>query len=155
MRTTMGHFATGVTVVSAKSRAGLFGSTANAISSVSLDPPLVLVCLQRDSVTLRALLEARCFGLSVLGEAQGWIARLFSRPSTTRHGWSEVAHRRGVTGAPLLDPAVATVEAVVYDLIEAGDHQIVLGQVLALDHPETHVSPLIFYRGAFGGLSDR
>jgi flavin reductase (DIM6/NTAB) family NADH-FMN oxidoreductase RutF len=152
LRATMGHFATGVTVVSAEGPDGArFGSTANAVSSVSLQPPLVLVCLRRESLTLGALLDAGCFALNMLDEDQGSLANRFARGSTGSV-WSAVQSRRGITGAPLLDCALATIEAAVHDVFNGGDHRIVLGRVLAVEHPEEHVAPLLFYRGSFSRL---
>jgi 3-hydroxy-9,10-secoandrosta-1,3,5(10)-triene-9,17-dione monooxygenase reductase component len=152
----MGHFATGVTVVSAVTADGTpIGSTANAVSSVSLDPPLVLVCLRRESQTLRVLTEARRFAVNVLEAGQAGIAQRFAH-SSTGLGWAGVPHRSGLlSGAPLIDATVATIEAEVHQIADGGDHRIVVGRVLDLAHPDEHVAPLLFYRGAYAGLERR
>jgi 3-hydroxy-9,10-secoandrosta-1,3,5(10)-triene-9,17-dione monooxygenase reductase component len=152
LRSAMGHFATGVMVVSAVSGDGTpHGSTANAISSLSLEPPLVLVCLRRRSVTLRAMLETGRFALNILDAGQEAMANRFAHPSSGL-GWVGVDHRPGLTGAPLLDAALATIEADVHQLADGGDHRIVIGRVLAVEHPAEHVPPLLFYRGTYARL---
>ncbi|HWH94851.1 MAG TPA: flavin reductase family protein [Baekduia sp.] len=144
----MGHFATGVTVITAPG-APPRGSTVNAITSVSLDPPLLLVCLRDESRTLAALMAARHFGVNILHEDQQALAHRFAR----RHPepFSGVGHRVGpASGAALLHDALATIECAVHDVADGGDHRIVVGRVLAVDHPESHAPPpLLFYRGAF------
>ncbi|HWI73483.1 MAG TPA: flavin reductase family protein [Baekduia sp.] len=147
----MGHFATGVTVITAAGDPPR-GSTVNAITSVSLDPPLLLVCLRDESRTLAALLAAGHFGVNVLREDQQELAHRFAR----RHPepFYGVGHAGGAaTGTALLHDALATFECAVHDVADGGDHRIVVGRVLAVDHPETHAPPpLLFYRGAFTAL---
>jgi flavin reductase (DIM6/NTAB) family NADH-FMN oxidoreductase RutF len=149
LRAAMGHFATGVTVVTVAGRPPL-GSTVNAISSVSLDPPLLLVCLRHESRTLAALLEAGRFGVNVLHEGQRSLAQRFARRDAT---WEDVPHLDGGgAGVPLLDGALATLECTLHDVADGGDHRIVVGRVLTVEHASQHVPPLLFYRGAFTGL---
>ena len=150
LRAAKGHFATGVTVVTASGR-DRHGSTVNAITSVSLDPPLLLVCLRSDSHTLAALLESGRFGVNVLHETQQAIARRFARRGAS---WDGVGRHEGpLTGAPLIDGALATFECAVHDVADGGDHQIVIGRVLAVCHPDEHAPPLLFYRGMFTRVS--
>lgn len=152
LRSAMSHFATGVTVVSAVAHDGTpYGSTANAISSLSLEPPLVLICLRRRSVTLGVLLDTGRFALNILAAGQEGLAHRFAHTSSGL-GWVGVNHRFGVTGAPLIDSALATIEADVHQLADGGDHRIVIGRVLHVEHPAQHVQPLLFYRGAYAGL---
>lgn len=150
LRTAIGHFATGVTVVTATDAAGRdFGSTANAISSVSLEPPLVLVCLRRESETLGTIVEARRFAINVLRDGQRQLAERFAR-TASRDSWAGVPYGPApVTGAPLIGDALATLECELHDVADGGDHAIVIGRVLAVEHPAEHVTPLLFYRGAF------
>jgi flavin reductase (DIM6/NTAB) family NADH-FMN oxidoreductase RutF len=152
LRAAIGHFATGVTVVTSATHDGLpIGSTANALSSVSLDPPLVLVCLREESETLGALLGHGRFAINVLADDQLPLAERFA--SSSRHDtWERVGYRTSAHAVPLLDGAVATLECVLHDIADGGDHRIVIGRVLDVEHPETHVPPLVFYRGAFSGL---
>jgi flavin reductase (DIM6/NTAB) family NADH-FMN oxidoreductase RutF len=151
LRTAMGHFATGVTVVTATGPDGVHhGSTANAVASVSLDPPLLLVCLREDSLTLAALLAAGRFAVNVLHERQLSHARRFAR----RAAWDGSDRRDGVTGVPLLDRALAALECEVHDVADGGDHRIVVGRVRFVEHPQAHEPPLLFYRGAFAALGE-
>jgi flavin reductase (DIM6/NTAB) family NADH-FMN oxidoreductase RutF len=146
LRAALGHFATGVTVVTAAGADGArHGSTANAVSSVSLAPPLLLVCLRAESLTLSALLESGRFAVNVLHASQRVLAQRFARRGA---GWDGVAHRDG-----LLDGALATLECAVHDVADGGDHRIVVGRVLAAEHPDEHVPPLLFYRGAYTGIA--
>ncbi|MCW3065523.1 MAG: flavin reductase domain protein FMN-binding protein [Solirubrobacterales bacterium] len=152
LRAAMSHFATGVTVVTAAAGDGArFGITANAVSSVSLDPPLTLVCVRDRSATLVTLLDVGHFAVNVLHEGQGPLAQRFGRRGNGDR-WAGVETRAGLTGAPLLADALATVECAVHEVADGGDHQIVIGRVLSVDHPDDHVAPLLFYRGAFTGL---
>jgi 3-hydroxy-9,10-secoandrosta-1,3,5(10)-triene-9,17-dione monooxygenase reductase component len=149
LREAMGHFATGVTVVTAAGRPP-HGTTVNAISSVSLEPPLLLVCLRDESRTLAALLDNGHFGVNVLHERQQALARRFARRDAS---WDGVGRSEGsATTVPLIDGALATLECAVHDLANGGDHRIVVGRVLTVEHPAEHVPPLLFYRGAFTGL---
>ncbi|MDA0184140.1 flavin reductase family protein [Solirubrobacter phytolaccae] len=150
LRAAMGHFATGVTVVTAGPGRDPHGSTVNAITSVSLAPPLLLICLREDSLTLGALLTAGHFGVNVLREHQTSIAKRFARRGAS---WDGVTYSQGIVGGvPVIDGALATLECAVHDVADGGDHRIIVGQVLAVEHPEEHVSPLLFYRGTFTKL---
>jgi flavin reductase (DIM6/NTAB) family NADH-FMN oxidoreductase RutF len=151
LRGAMGHFATGVSVVTATGAGEVaFGTTANAISSLSLDPPLVLACLRRASETLAAIRSARTFAINLLAADQHALAERFARPSA-RGTWEGVVHRRS-GGVPVLDGALATLECTLHELADGGDHTIVIGRVVAVDHQDHHVDPLLFYRGGFGAL---
>jgi 3-hydroxy-9,10-secoandrosta-1,3,5(10)-triene-9,17-dione monooxygenase reductase component len=143
LRRAMGHFATGVTVVTAADGDGhRHGSTANAVASVSLEPPLLLVCLREESLTLAALQDSGRFAVNVLHQRQRELAQRFARRGAT---WEDVAHRDG-----LLDGALATLRCELHDVADGGDHRIVVGRVLAVEHRDE--SPLLFYRGAYTEL---
>jgi flavin reductase (DIM6/NTAB) family NADH-FMN oxidoreductase RutF len=150
LRAAMGRFATGVAVVTAADGAGRpFGSTANAVSSVSLDPPLVLVCLRRESDTLAAIRTGRRFAVNVLREEHRATADRFA--ARARHDtWDDVT-ARWAEGLPLIDGALATVECVVHELADGGDHVIVIGRVVAVDHRHDG-DPLLFFGGRYAAL---
>ena len=150
LRTAMGHFATGVTIVTAHDGRRPLGSTANAVSSVSLHPPLILVSLRNESETLAALMRTRRFAVNVLHEGQEPLADRFARRGD--EAWDGVDWSAREGGAPLLDGALATLECVVHDLADGGDHRIVVGRVGAVEHPDDHVPPLVFYRGTYSRL---
>lgn len=149
LRTAMGQFATGVTIITTRDRTGRpFGTTANAVSSVSLRPPLVLACLRRESETLAALLERRRFAINVLHSSQSELSDRFARRAAD-DTWDAVAHRGG-DGIPLLEGAIATLECDLHDVADGGDHAVVVGHVVALEHgPDTDAEPLLFYAGAY------
>jgi flavin reductase (DIM6/NTAB) family NADH-FMN oxidoreductase RutF len=154
LRAAIGHFATGVTVItSARGDTHPLGSTANAISSVSLDPPLVLVCLRRESETLAALLQHRRFAVNVLGDGQHGVAQRFAKSSSAAQ-WEGIHYRRSPDGVPLLTDALATLQCALHDVSDGGDHQIVIGRVLDVEHASDHTRPLLFYRGEFAGLNE-
>jgi 3-hydroxy-9,10-secoandrosta-1,3,5(10)-triene-9,17-dione monooxygenase reductase component len=141
LRAALGHFATGVTVVTAGAGDARHGTTANAVSSVSLDPPLLLVCLRDESLTLAALLESGRFVVNVLHADQRELAQRFARRGAT---WDGVAHYDG-----RLHGALATLECELHDVADGGDHRIVVGRITHVEHAVEHAPPLLFYRGAY------
>jgi len=150
-RATVGLFATGITVVTANAVGVEHGMTLNAFASVSLDPLLVLVCVERDAVMHKVLEEAGSFALSVLAEDQEPIARYFadsSRPAGAAQ-FAGVGYRIGAaTGAPLLDGALAWLECELERAYDGGDHSIFLGRVLAVKRG-TPRDPLLYFGGAY------
>jgi flavin reductase (DIM6/NTAB) family NADH-FMN oxidoreductase RutF len=152
LRVAMGHFATGVTVVTALDAANRpVGSTANAVTSVSLRPPLILVSLRHESETLAALLRANHFAVNVLHEGQESLAAGFARRDARAGRVVRWSRRNG--GAPVIEGALATLECGVHDLADGGDHRLVVGRVAAVEHPDDHVPPLLFYRGSYSRLA--
>jgi flavin reductase (DIM6/NTAB) family NADH-FMN oxidoreductase RutF len=140
---------TAVTVVTAAGSEGPAGATANAVTSLSLDPPLMLACLDRGSRTLDAIRADGAFGVSVLAAGQAAVARGFASkaPHTEKFrevGWSE---RDGV---PVLDGAIGWVACRLRELHPGGDHEIAIGDVLGAGGAGG--DPLIFYAGAYRPL---
>lgn len=155
LRRVMGHFATGVAVVTALDSDGLpVGTTVNAISSVSLEPPLVLVCLDLASVTLRAVGEHGAFAINVLGAEHRHLASGFARRGALKP-WHAARHRPGPTGVPRLEGVLAGLECRVEHRLRVGDHEIVVGRVVAAEVGSEHGGPLLFYRGAYSSLPRR
>jgi len=153
LRLAMSQFATGVTVITTQDGSGRpFGSTANAVSSVSLRPPLVLACLRQESETLAALYERRRFAINVLHSSQAELSDRFARRASAET-WDEVAHR-SADGIPLLDGAIATLECELHDVADAGDHAVVVGHVVALEHAEPGADPLLFYGGGYRRIGE-
>lgn len=151
LRRAMGHFATGIAVVTAVDRDGrAFGTTANSVTSVSLDPPLLLVCLRHESETLAAIRDAGRFAVNVLRADQRHLSDGFARPSDASP-WSAAAHRAR-DGVVVLDDALATLECALHDIPDGGDHAIVLGRVTAAAHVDGAHEPLLYYRGAYAAL---
>ena len=152
LRAVMGRFATGVTVVTTAGPDGRpLGSTANAVSSVSLSPPLVLVCLREESDTLAALQASRAFAINVLAEDQRDVADRFARRDA---GWDGVEHAAEATGSPLLDGTLATLECSLHHDVEAGDHRIVIGRVLSVRVSDEGRPPLLFSDARYHGIGE-
>lgn len=146
-RRVLGHLPTGVTVVATRSPEGPVGLTANAVTAVSLAPPLILVCIDRSSATHDPLLSAASFSVNVLDGGQERLARRFSE---TEGGdkFVGIAHRSVTTGAPVLEDALAWLDCSVWARYPGGDHTIVVGEVLSADARDG--APLVFYRGGYG-----
>ncbi len=148
-RHVMGHFATGVAVVTGLSGDGeALGFTANAVASVSLNPRLVLVCVDHDSASLPSLQRRGAFALSFLGAAQEEVARRFAG-GTREDRFTGVATRVEETGAPVLNQALAWLDCRIWKEVEAGDHVLLIGQVVRCGGGQDD-EPLVFYRGAYG-----
>ena len=154
-RDTVGMFTTGITVVTAVSARLGHGMTANAFASVSLDPLLVLVCVVRDALMHKVLEEAGRFAVSVLAAGQEDLARYFSdsgRPGGMAQfvpvGW----HPGPVTGAPLLDGALAYLECDVEAAYDGGDHSIFLGRARRVERAEADGNPLLYFGGRYRRL---
>jgi 3-hydroxy-9,10-secoandrosta-1,3,5(10)-triene-9,17-dione monooxygenase reductase component len=149
-RAAMGMLPTGVTVVTAAGPEGPAGATANAVSSLSIEPMLMLACLDRGSRTLLAAQAANRFGISVLHAGQEEIARTFATKAPVPDKWAGVAwSERG--GVPAIDDALVFVACELRDVIAGGDHVIVTGEVIALQTSEA--DPLVFQAGDYRPLS--
>jgi flavin reductase (DIM6/NTAB) family NADH-FMN oxidoreductase RutF len=148
-RAAMAMLPTGVTVVTAAGPEGPAGATANAVSSLSIEPMLMLACLDRGSRTLLAVQAANRFGISVLHAGQEEIARTFATKAPVPDKWAGVAwsEREGV---PAIDDALAFVACELRDVIAGGDHVIVTGEVTALQTSEG--DPLVFHAGEYRPL---
>jgi flavin reductase (DIM6/NTAB) family NADH-FMN oxidoreductase RutF len=153
-RALMGNFATGVTVVTTAVEGRLHGFTANAVTSVSLDPLLLLVCVDKRAHAHRELERATHFGVSMLTHSQVDVSDTFAKTGPPEIGTLRaVPFHLGETGVPLLDGCLACLECEVHELLEGGDHTIVIGQVVAGCVGET-AEPLLFFRGRYRRLGD-
>jgi 3-hydroxy-9,10-secoandrosta-1,3,5(10)-triene-9,17-dione monooxygenase reductase component len=151
-RHAIGHFATGVTVVTSVGTAGEpVGTTASAVTSLSLEPPLLLVCFDRASVTLQAVRTHGAFVVNVLAAPQRHLSANFARRGIAAV-WDGVRHRLGRTGSPRLDDVLAALECTVEEHIPGGDHEIVVGRVQAVETNGADAAPLLFWRGSYGTL---
>jgi 3-hydroxy-9,10-secoandrosta-1,3,5(10)-triene-9,17-dione monooxygenase reductase component len=148
-RAAMGTLPTGVTIVTAPGPDGPAGATANAVCSLSIEPMLMLACLDRGSRTLLAVQAADRFGISVLHAGQEEIARSFATKAAVAEKWAGVAwsEREGV---PAIKGALAFLACDLRDVIAGGDHVIVTGDVRELETaPGT---PLVFHGGGYRPL---
>jgi flavin reductase (DIM6/NTAB) family NADH-FMN oxidoreductase RutF len=154
LRGVLGRFATGITVVSATGPHGPHGMTANSFTSVSLDPPLILVCVKRTAVMHATLLAAGAFAVSVLAAGQEQAARYFADHSRPRdeHEFDVVGSEPGArSGAPVLTGSLAWLECALAAVHDGGDHSIFLGEVLDAGCDE-RAGALLFYTGGFHRL---
>ena len=146
-RAALGMFATGVTIVTARSSTGeLVGLTANSFNSVSLEPPLVLWSLARQARSLAALSTGSHYAINVLAADQRALAEVFASKGTDR--WAGVDYVDGVAGAPLLAGAMASFECFNRSRYEEGDHVIFVGEVERCSH-RVGASPLLYHGGKY------
>lgn len=146
-RKALGMFATGVTIVTARSAQGqLVGLTANSFNSVSLSPPLVLWSLARAAGSMSAFSTGSHYAINILSAEQQELARKFAARDSDR--FAGVAFTPGASGAPLLEGAVATFECFNRSRYEEGDHVIFVGEVERCSHRDG-ASPLLFHGGKF------
>jgi flavin reductase (DIM6/NTAB) family NADH-FMN oxidoreductase RutF len=149
-RRALGHFAAGVTVVTTKLSDGqAVGITVTAFSSLSLDPPLALICIDKRARIHDRLQVGSAFAVNLLAQDQEFVSRRFA--SSEPDQFREIGYRDGTTGAPLIAGAIATVECRITDLLPGGDHTIVIGTVEATSVAEG--KPLLYFRGGYGQLA--
>jgi flavin reductase (DIM6/NTAB) family NADH-FMN oxidoreductase RutF len=146
-REVMGHFTTGVTVVTANSRSGPVGMTANAVCSLSLEPLLLLVCFANGARTLRVVRETGRFGVNVLTAGQEDLARLFASKKPEREKFAGVQHTVH-DGIPVIEGTLAWVGCTLKEWIPGGDHTIGIGTVTAAEASHGG-EPLVWYRGEY------
>lgn len=148
-RAAMGMLPTGVTVVAAGGPRGPAGATANAVCSLSIEPMLMLACLDRGSRTLLAVQAADRFGISVLHASQGQIARAFATKAPVADKWQGVEWSE-IDGVPAIDDALVFLACDLRDVIAGGDHVIVTGTVTTVE--ATEGVPLVFHGGDYRPL---
>lgn len=150
-RKVAGCFATGVTVVTTQDREGVpYGLTVNSFTSVSLDPPLVLVCLDNGLTGLDIFLESRRFAVNILTNAQQDISNHFASRGTNR---SEGPYAPGQTGIPVVSGSMAWFECETVHEYAGGDHVILVGEVKTARLGDPESAPLLFYRGRYRDIS--
>ena len=148
-RQLLGRFATGVTVVTTRSATGApLGMTASSLASVSLDPPLLLVAVDRGNDMHDALKTAPHFAINILTADQEILSRRFA--STDPNRFDGVGYREGRNGLPLLNDVVAHIECAMHGAVPGGDHTVYFGLVTGGD--VTDARPLIYYRSGYGSL---
>lgn len=145
----MSHFASGVTVVTTEHEGRPYGMTVAAFSSLSLHPPLVLVCIEKTVKTHDAIVAAGKFGVSILGAAQADLSNRFA--SRVEDKFAEIAVSRGELGVPLLDGAITALECRVTSQLPGGDHTIFVGEVEGIRVGEG--APLVYYRSGYREIS--
>jgi 4-nitrophenol 2-monooxygenase / 4-nitrocatechol 4-monooxygenase, reductase component len=148
-RDVIGHFASGVTVVTVSVDDRPYGTTASAVTSLALEPPMLLVCMSRESATGRAMATAGAFAVNILGEDHGELATRFARKGGDKFDGVELAE--GEHGQPLLADAIAQLECRVTEQVAAGTHTVFIAEVQSAT-ARPGAPPLAYFRGRFGRL---
>ena len=152
LRGAFGCFATGVTIVSTVNGTGeFFGLTANSFTSLSLEPPLVLFCLDYKALSFDAFHEADHFAVNVLAEGQEELSAHFARSSVDK--WNGIAYETWPSGCPVLPGCIAALECSTVTRHEGGDHLIIVGRVERMRYEDGEARPLLFYKGQYGAIS--
>jgi flavin reductase (DIM6/NTAB) family NADH-FMN oxidoreductase RutF len=154
LRALMGRFATGVSVVAARHGPLLSGMTANAIASISIDPPLMMASIAKKAETHTAIIGSHAFAISVLSADQEAVAECFAEPTTagklTR--FCDAPWHEAETGSPILEDALAYFDCRVAQRHDGGDHTVFLGEIVAAGYRED-AQPLVWFGSAYRRLS--
>jgi len=151
-RYAMGHFPTGVTVMTTSAAGRLHGMTVSAFASVSLEPLLILVSVERSTLMHQLVFDSRAFAINILGKRSEGTARYFADNARLAAAeFREGSFRLGSTGSPILNEATGYLEATVHSAHQAGDHTIIVGQLVALE-VSSEEEPLVYYRSGYRSL---
>ena len=145
-REVLGHFATGITIVTATDEGDPVGFSCQSFAALSLDPPMVILAPAKSSTSWPRIARAGSFCVNILGEHQEAVCRAFAVSGGEK--FDGVDWSPGITGSPLIDGSLATVECTLGAIYEGGDHELVTGHVVDMEIGKG--SPLIFYRAGFG-----
>lgn len=152
----MGRFATGVTIVAARQGPLLAGMTANAIASISVDPPIMMAAISRRAETHGAIIGSHAFAVSVLAHDQRDVAECFAQPTTADKlkRFCDAAWHEAETGSPILDGALAYFDCRLSARHDGGDHTVFLGEIVAAGYRED-AQPLLWYASGYRELAER
>jgi flavin reductase (DIM6/NTAB) family NADH-FMN oxidoreductase RutF len=152
-RHVMGRFASGVTIMTTSAAGRMHGMTVSAFASQSLDPLLILVSVERSTTMHKLVMESRAFAINILGEQGEGTARFFAdNARLSGPEFKEGAYHLGATGSPILEEATGYLEATVDRTLDAGDHTIIVGRVVALKIVRD-AAPLIYFRSGYRSLT--
>lgn len=146
MRSVIGHFASGVTIITTRHEGIDYGLTASAVCALSLAPPMLLICVNRTSNTREAIAQSQVFAVNILRENQSEVARQFARSNPQKFDEMRVSY--GALGVPLLEDMLATIECRVTAEVTGGTHSVFLAEVEAAQ--ATEGMPLTYFRGRMG-----
>jgi len=150
-RKVMGRFATGVTVVTTGGPMGLHALTANAVASLSLDPPLILVAVDKRAQTLEFLKANRCFAVNILASEQEEVSQRFARPGPKDFLGLDLT--TDATQAPIIGGCLGYLDCRLYDVLPGGDHEIFVGEVVG-GSASDEGDPLLYYAGGYRRLAN-
>ena len=149
-RRCLSQFATGVTVMTACNGQEMAGMSVNSFAALSLEPPLVLWSIRKESSSLKIFQEAEHYAVNILADTQVELSNLFSKGDKDK--FSNVAWHKGKLGAPLLDNVICTLECSLENIVDGGDHLILIGRVR--HYTRYNGTPLLFYQGRYGVAND-
>ena len=149
-RTVLGHFASGIAIVTGVDDGEPVGLTCQSFFSVSLEPPLVAFAPSKTSKSWPRIQTAKSFCVNILSEAQEDLCRVFAQTGADK--FKGVGWRAGLTGSPVLADSLAWIDCQIEVEHDAGDHLIVVGRVVEMDHAPSGAKPLVFYRGGYGSF---
>jgi len=153
LRDTLGHFASGITIISGVDEEGPIGFTCQSFYSVSMDPPLVSFSVMKTSTTYPRIRETGSFAVNVLSHHQHDVSSQFARKGSDK--WAGVSWQPTVAGNPVIDDTLMWVDCEIWAEHEAGDHLIVIGRVVETSPAEWHRhEPLLYFKGAYRHLRD-
>ena len=152
LRNVLGHFATGVTIITTQDRnANPSGLTANAFTSLSLDPPLALICVDKQAHCYSSFDESKIFAINVLGEGQEDISRRFATKGTDK--FAGIHWHRSKNGYALIDGAIGYIECRIVQSHDGGDHTIYIGEIVSASVSPGR--PLLFFKGKYHRLPEK
>jgi flavin reductase (DIM6/NTAB) family NADH-FMN oxidoreductase RutF len=145
------QWASGITIVTTRSsRFGILGMTATSFSSVSMQPPQILVCINDSAVTIEGIKESQHFAVNILNSGQQLVSNQFASGDNPQQRFESVTWCDGVSGTPVLDDTLASIECSVAQLIQSGTHWVVIGDVLNVTYRSGE--PLLYFKGAYREL---
>ena len=147
-RRTLGHFASGICIITAVDEGEPVGFTCQSFSALSLDPPLVLFCATKSSNTWPRINNSGSFCVNVLAADQQDLSRKFATTATDK--FVDTPHDLGVTGSPYLHGVLARIDCRIEAVLDGGDHLVVVGRVMDLDLVREGEAPLLYYRAGYG-----
>ncbi len=150
-RRVLGTYTTGVSIVMTKSKGTMHGLTVNSFTSVSLDPPLILVCIDKNTETYPLLKESNVFSVNILSRDQESLSQLFADPHSKSSRLQNLQYREEVTGAPIIMGVLSFFDCRVEATYQGGNHDIFLGKVEKFGLGDEK-EPLLFFRGEYRSL---
>ena len=151
-RDVCGNFATGVSVVTMVGESGPRGLTANAISALSLDPTLFLVCVDVGATSYPVIDQAGKFAINLLAEDQEDVSNFFAGTTPADNPMGEIEYHMSDLGSPLIEGSLAWLDCRTHSILEGGDHKIFVGEVAGCEIVRPDADPLLFFRGRYRGI---